>query len=185
MAIVDYESLKAAFIVISHRSDSADYIDVIQGLAERRIANDLRAPEMEINVTLSCNQEFMPLPSDFIEATKINDEDINANGVFDSYEIVGKTIKLSPVASSTNVVDVYVNYYAEQDALIDNTDTHNTLVQNSNVYLSALMLEFAINSQNYELQNTWLNYYSDAIQQANGKANKIKYPGGSLQVRSI
>jgi len=185
MAITDYESLKDAFVALSHRSDSDDYIDTLQGLSERRIANDLRTQEMEINVTLVCDEEFESLPSNFLEATKINDEDVDANGYFDSYEIVGKTIKIKPVASASNVVNIYINYYAEQSALSNNSDTHDALIKNSNVYLAALMLEYAIMSKDELSKTTWLTYYTDAITQSNNRANKIKYPGGSLQVRSV
>lgn len=185
MAITNYQTLKADFAVLVKRSDTANYVDVLMNLAEKRIKNDLRVQAMETQVNLLCDEEFEALPSDYLQPIKIGDETPDANGEFDSYEIIGKTIKLDPVASASNQVTVVINYYAEPSALVDNADTHTTLVDHSNVYIAALMLEYGVFKEDDELINRWVTHYQDAITQANDAAEKMKYPGGSLQVRNV
>jgi len=185
MAIVDYGTLKTAFATLSKRGDTVNYVDTLMGLAEKRIATDLLTQTMEVNYELVCNAKWNALPADVIKITKINDEDADVDGKFDSYEIVGTNLKTSPVSSATNVVNVNINYYAEPDTLVNDADSHATLVKHSNVYLAALMLEFAIYKEDDKMIGKRLPYYQDAIEQANTIANEVKYPGGSLQVRNI
>lgn len=181
----NYAALKTAFAVTTHRGDTANYVDTLQALAEDRIANDLRVQEMETIIDLTCSGEWTSFPADYLEAKRIGDEDPDENGYFDSYEIVGHSIRLTPVASASNQVDVELVYYQRQSALTQDADTHSALTANSNIYLAALMIEYAIFAEDDALLDKWVKHYTDGIEGANQRARNAKYPGGSLQVRSV
>ena len=68
MAITNYTELKTAVANFLARSDLTDRIPEFIALAEARLSRELesRSQEKRANATLTANDEFVALPTDFV-----------------------------------------------------------------------------------------------------------------------
>lgn len=194
---MNYAELKTNVASWIHRTDLTDLIPTFIEMARSRICHDLESPHLDKRSALSFTSEYTSLPTDavIIHSVKIDDRKINywtedqivQNG-YDSavgneaiYTIVANEIRVIGAPTSANGEIVYraipaaMSLDADQDVILANYPQ---------LYIYAAQLEFLNWAEDEERALAVVNYYSDAINQINNTASKLKMPSGTLAVRS-
>jgi hypothetical protein len=201
MALQNYGELKAAIASFAHRTDLANAMDLIVGLATSRIAKDLRSMAMEYRSRDTITSAFHPTPNDYIELRNLHieangnryrlnylpPEQIDyeyggaASGMPKAFTIFDSQIEFRPAPDTSYDVEIY--YFAKPNDLEIDTDTNVALTNHPEVYLYACLMEVAIYLEDDNLLQKWGILYDREIAKVNSAANRAHYPNGNLQQR--
>lgn len=188
-----YATLKSDIAAWTHRADLTGVIPSFVAMAETDIYKTgkpvLRVREMETEATLTVTSLTATLPSDFLEARYIKQDDSGERTLFyrppedwtqdhsGYFTIVGDEIRL-PTGFTANLNLVY---YAKPAAMSADGDTNSVLESYYQAYLSASLKYAFTYTQNLNAAQLHENALSSFISAANA-ANKNVI--GPLAVRS-
>ena len=193
MAISTYTELKTEVADFSHRTDLTAKMDTFCILAEAVINKDLRTLDMETILSVTFNDAFYSLPSDYMEIRAIHLENdgarvpiqsfsmqqldaiySRATGTAAGFAIHGGKLELRPAPSATETVDGEISYYKRVDTLTSNA-TNDILTKFPMIYLSAMMLQVYLYLQDDDELNKWASVYQTQISAANKSAQGGRY----------
>lgn len=152
---MNYSELKTAVADWLHRDDLTSKIDTFIDLFEARANRMLRVPDMEQRATRLATDEYIALPSDFLEVRNIqvntsvpymleyaSPQNIDAKGTGSGdpryYTIVGNEFQLWPSASGKTVE---ISYYKKIPALSDSNTSNWLLNGYEDYYLNGVIAE--------------------------------------------
>jgi len=191
---MDYTQLKSEVIDWSHRTDIDSKMDLFTELAESVINKDLRTIEMEKRTFITVDDAFVDLPDDYIELRALELEltgrravlkfftpqqlDIitsNGSGNPYGYTIQGNQIEIRPAADSSAPISGEITYIAEVPTLVTNAD-NIILDKYPLIYLSAMMIQVYLYTQDAEELSKWTESYNSQIKMANKSAGRYVLP---------
>jgi hypothetical protein len=175
MALATYSDLKSTIADYLNRADLTSVIPTFITLAEAKFNRELRLRDMLSRAEATSDNEFVALPSDFLEAylLELNMENIapqqplafvgpneakslKANKIINKvryFTLIDGAFELLP--SPTYNVDLLLTYYAKIPAL-SNTQTTNWLMTKSpDLYLYSSLLEATPYLKNDERVQIW------------------------------
>lgn len=188
MAITDYSGLVQAVKDFAHRSDLTNYMDTFIGLAEDRMAHDMRVRELEATTTGTLSGITLNLPADYRAmrrftidtTTKYSPEIIGADGLRSKYTvgngipnyaaIVGSNIEFNrtPDSAYTYTLD----YYTNPEALTSTNTTTDMLTRYPGIYLYSTLMEVAIFTKNDQDFARYGAKYRELVNFANHSAKQ-------------
>lgn len=195
MSFADYTALKTALDALFQRADvtTSDFMDPATYMAERRMYDLLRVPEMiTIDESFAHTARYTDLPTGFLEMdnvigtfngkrreleawTKGQVSAYESEGVGSAhgYTIVGKKIELIPSVDAT----LELVYYGTFDSLVSGTnDIHTTY---PDVYLYGVATELAISRQDEKRLSIYDARFKAALKDANDAAKRLKIGRGA------
>lgn len=189
---MNYGELKTAVALYAHRSDLASKFPTFLALAEERIyTGEANAPKVRVAAMEQYAQMADGVrPAGFLEAIRITEADSpdkhldycpmaslgNARRAF-SWD--GTTL----VLSSDQGFPVDMTYYAKLSTPVIDTDTNWLLENHSRVYLSAVLVEVGMYTQNDALAAREAGNYASAVNALNSKERAAQLSGSPLKVR--
>lgn len=194
---MNYAELKTNVADWIH-SELTAQIPIFIEMARSRIVHDCESMHLDKRVTATLTSEYTNLPTDavVIHSIKIDGRKINfwtedqveqaglggAVGNEAIYTIVANQIRVigPPAAAELEIV-----YRAIPASMTLDTDQDVILANYPQLYIYGSELEYLNYSENEDRAAKVAIYYSDAIDQINQAANRIKYPDGALAVRSL
>ncbi len=157
MTISTYADLQSEVGEWLQRSDLSARIPVFIELATARFNRELRTPEMESLVSATADNEYVDLPTDFLQIRAIETGDDrmdymaperfqtyvarNATPAVPVYTIVDMALRVYPAPSVTSTLALEVLYYARIPELVDAGDTNWLLDVHPDAYLFASLVE--------------------------------------------
>ena len=200
MALSNYSELKTEVEAFSHRSDLTDKMDTFCLLAESVINKDLRTHDMEKRLSITFDDAFEDLPSDYLEIRALHVEDGNcrvpikqytpqqldrlysaATGTIGGFTIQGGQLELRPAASVTATVDGELTYFARVPTLVTNS-TNDIFTNFPLIYLSSMLVQLSLYLQDEEEINRWSQMYDSQISEANKSSQGGRYLLPQVQV---
>lgn len=190
---MDYTQLKSEVTDWSHRSDLSTKMDLFTELAEAVINKDLRTIDMEVRTPITIDDAFYDLPDDYIELRALQLE-LNTGGVLKyftpqqldiithndtgnpyAYTIQGGQLEIRPAVDPTAPIDGEMTYIARIPTLVTN-GTNTILDKFPLIYLSAMMIQVYLYTQDREELGTWTESYNSQIKMANKSAGRYVLP---------
>lgn len=200
MPIGTYSELQSAIAGWLNREDLTARIPDFIALAEARLSDDLRVRQMEERATAPFNEEYEPLPSDFLEMRQLKlltnpiatliyktptvldtDSPSTAPGQPVFYTIIGSEVRLKPPPDTTYTAELV--YYQSIPALSDAAPTNWLLTSRPNAYLYASLIEAAPYLGDDERIKTWEFLYTRAIEQITQADERARWNGAALTVQ--
>lgn len=176
--MTNYTQLQADVASYLHRTDLSTPIQGFIEKARLRVARDLRSLEQETTATLtSPTAGVFALPANYVELRRVSSEDVplrsaNQNELDyweDSadpavYAIQGRNL-WAPGATTVNIT-----YFAIEAALTSGGTEHPTMAAWPQVWLYASLVEGALYTRDFELQDRVLLLYSAEVEAINNRA---------------
>lgn len=184
--------LRTAVSAYAHRNDLNTLFPTFVELAEQRIyTGEANAPKVRV----AAMQQFAQLadgtrPAGFLEAIRITEADspdkplsytpMAALGqAVHAYSWDGETL----VLSSDQGFPVDMTYYSKLATPAADTDTNWLLINHSRLYLSAVLVEVGMYTQNEALAAREAGNYASAANAINSKERAAQISGSLLKVR--
>lgn len=177
--------LKAADFMLVAEADLN--IPVFIRLAEAQFEPILRVREMEKTVNYIVGSESLTVPTDFLEARSLTLPDSGQKLTYVSmdefrarkssaatpciFTIWGEELLVYPEPNADGTVQMVLDYMARVSPLSEAAAVNPILKKYPDIYLYGLLTNSAGYLKDPEMQSTWGNLFSSAIQSAN-KANK-------------
>lgn len=195
---MNYTELKTAISDWEHRSYDAGKVDLFIDLFEARINRNLRVPEMEKRATATPTDEYVALPTDFLELRNIqingtnvtlleyaSPQKIDAMGLTTGtayyYSLVGNEFQLNPSAAGS---EVEIAYYAKITPLSDAEPTNFLIESHPDYYLMGCIHEaliYAIDDRAAQVAQMVAEKETAIIRKGTAK----KYGAGPLVVSAV
>jgi hypothetical protein len=196
--IIDYGTLKDAITSYLHRTDQESNIPIFCQLGIKKISRECLSvhQEDEYSFTWTAGDTAVTLPSDFKVLRGITADDIpldqltlyqkgldrnNTSGTAYYYTISNNELVLHPSPDADS--DVVMKYY-NTISLSADTDTHNLLVANPNIFVYAAMREAAMYIENDEAIAKWGSLLSEEIISENNSTKETLWSGSPLTMIS-
>lgn len=199
MAITNYSELKTAIADFLNRDDLTSAIPTFISLAEADIARKVRHWSQEKRVTTNVDQRYEGLPSDFLEAVRVqlNDGQLrpmssdqmaserkrqqDTAGEPKYFYLSANQIELYPTPSESTELSLL--YYARVPALSDSEPTNWMLTNNPDVLLYGALVHSAPYLQEDARSALWAGLYQNAVDSLNRESNITQASGGALVMR--
>ena len=199
--ITDVGTLTLAINDWLSRSDLIYAVPEFIGLAEERIARDVRCRQMVTSATLAtvAGVESVALPDRWLEGVSLRivtpqmrleyltPEALRGafgstySGLPSVYTIEGTNIILGPVPAQ--VYDLQATYYARFEAL-ETSNTNALLVASPSLYLFGALAEAAPYLMDDQRAGMWEAKYAAAVRQVNATESSAASAGTSLRIRT-
>jgi hypothetical protein len=175
MALATYSDLKSTIADYLNRADLTSVIPTFITLAEAKFNRELRLRDMLTRAEATSNNEYVALPSDFLEAyiLELNMENIaaqqplafvgpneakslKANKIINKvryFTLIDGAFELLPAPTSN--VDLLLTYYAKIPALSDSQTTNWLMTKSPDLYLYSSVLEATPYLKNDERLQIW------------------------------
>lgn len=175
MALATYSDLKSTIADYLNRADLTSVIPTFITLAEAKFNRELRLRDMLTRAEATSNNEYVALPSDFLEAyiLELNMENIaaqqplafvgpneakslKANKIINKvryFTLIDGAFELLP--APTDNVDLLLTYYAKIPALSDSQTTNWLMTKSPDLYLYSSVLEATPYLKNDERLQIW------------------------------
>ena len=199
MTISTYTELKTEVADFAHRTDLTSKMDTFCILAEAVINKDLRTLDMETILSVTFNDAFYDLPSNYLEIRAIhivNDgarvpiksytpQQLDAlysraTGTIAGFAIHGGQMELRPAAGASDTVDGEITYYKRVTTLTG-TATNDILTKFPMIYLSSMMMQLYLYLQDDTELSKWASIYDSQIKQANKSAQGGRHYNPQVQ----
>jgi hypothetical protein len=198
MAITNYTELQSALASWLDRSDLTSRIPEFIALAEDSLNKRLRIRAMENRATATVNEEYVALPTGFLEMRNfqlntspkqrldfVTPENIDTfwtsstTGLPKFYTFIGGEIQLAPAPASSYTAEM--DYYKKWDIATDST---NWLLTNApRVYLYGTLLQAEPFLKNDKRLGVWEQMFEKALAEVELADSRERHSGGSLVVR--
>ena len=203
MSIDNYSELKTALENWLDRTDLNARIPEFIQLAEVRIQRLLRPLGIEgrAYTTMVSGQEYYTLPTDFLSCRNVQ---VNSNpvrklvyrspeqldheypysesGTPKAYTIIGTELQIKPLPSSTDNLEIA--YFKKITPLSDANTTNWTITNAPDLILYGSLIEAEAYLVNDPRVGLWKNAYDEALSLINTEADKGRYSGSQLQIRT-
>ena len=205
MAISTKAELHTAIANWLNRSDLTARIPEFITLAEASFNRILRARDMLVRSTASVTNQYISIPTDFLEMLNIEltstsppkrlvyitsdrsddyrEKQNNTAGTPGYYTIEGNSIQLLPTPSAS--VTVQLNYYQDIPALSGLADSDNNwlLLAHPDVYLYGTLMQASPYLMDQEKTQMWDGLLARSLQEVQMSDEKSRYAGGTLNMR--
>jgi hypothetical protein len=194
--ITNYATLQAAVADYLNRTDLTSQIQTFIQFVEADLNTRLRCREMVVRATTTSNQEFVTLPSDFLQALNLQitdgktplryvtldeaDQIKNAKIYHKvmAYSIVDGAIELVP--APTDNVEIDMVYYQEVPSLTDVAPTNWLLTKAPDVYLYGALVHAAPFLVDDQRIGTFGQFYSQRVEALNADSDRAVHSGSPL-----
>ncbi len=184
--------LRAALADYTTRDDLPT--STLIALAESKFASSVkhRLSETQIDIPVAKGARSFPLPADFREARSFKvagrpltlasiDALDGSPGCTDRYAIVGNAVHLH--SAPAEPITVALTYYARVPALTEAAPTNWLLTTFPDVYLYAVLVEYAIWAQDQEKQASYATLLGVALGNLSADYTRSAFSGSTLQTR--
>lgn len=194
---MNYGELKTNIASWIHKNNLTTEIVIFIEMSRSRIVHDLDSVHLYKRVSATLTTEYTNLPSDLVElrTVKIDGRNINfwtedqvvqegldsAVGNEAIYTIVANQLRVIGAPDSAELELVYKAIPVSMSA---DGDQDVILANYPQLYIYAAELEYLLWSENEDRAAKVVNYYKDAITQINDSSSRMRYPSGTLAVRS-
>lgn len=196
MALDNYANLKASVISWMGRNDLSSLTDDFIDMAESRMyANDreiirLRSMEARATATLAASEQFLALPTDFLEARRLKYDLTNQNDVFLEFRVPNALIyqdstgmpKYFTVTSqfeferpADTAYTLEIQYYKRLTALSSSNTANDILTNYPDVYLYGCLWAANQYAAEEERAEYFYNSFISAIAGANDQDKAGRY----------
>ena len=197
--ITNYATLQAAVADYLNRTDLTSQIQTFIQFVEADLNTRLRCREMVVRATTTSNQEFVTLPSDFLQALNLQITDgktplryvtldeadqIKNARIYNSvmaYSIVDNAIELVP-APAVNV-EIDMVYYQKIPALSDAATTNWLLLKSPDIYLYGALVHAAPFLLDDQRIGTFGQFYSQRVEALSAEPDRAVHSGSPLVSR--
>ena len=201
MAISTYSELKSAVADFLNRDDLTSVIPTFISLAEAQINRDLRHWKMEQRSTAEIDDQFLTLPTDWLETIRINVQDtvpyalnlVSRDQIqdmrFKGDDVAGKPLyycvlagelELYPTPDAT--YDINMTYIQKIASLSDSNTSNWLLADSPDLYLYAVLLETAIYLRDDERITAYAGMYQQKLAAMNSTSAKAVVSGSGLKL---
>lgn len=195
MALATYTDLKASIAGWLNRSDLTARIPDFIALAEAAMSRRLRVSEMIVRATATTDDEFVALPTGYLEDVAValsggealqpmsHDRLVAAKaqaaevGEPRFYARVGESLQLYPAPDRSYTLAM--TYYGKPTALSDSVASNWILAKAPDAYLYGALLQAAPYLRDAERLSAWSGLYQGAM---NGIEASDVVPRGALRV---
>mgnify|MGYP003325222986 FL=1 len=200
MAITDYDTLQSAIADWLNRADLTSQIQTFIQLAESDLNTRLRTREMIVRAQATSDEEFVQLPTDWLEAINIQLVDgksplryvsmdqadiIVARQEFTSvtfYSIMDSAIELVPAPSDD--VEIEMVYYKKIPALSDTNTTNWLLTKAPDIYLYGALSHASPFIMDDQRMPMFAQLYLARTESLNDESKISTHSGGPLVART-
>lgn len=200
MSITTYAELQTAVANWLDRDDLETRVTEFITLAEADIFDDLRIREMQTRADVTIDDEFVTIPTGFVEAVRFHidaspihlleyrdPQQLNmwtsgTSGRPDFYTIIGTEFQFDRTGSSSYTGKLV--YYKKPTSLSDSNTSNDVLSNYPNIYLYGALVHSEPFIGNDARMQTWKLMYTSAVKKANRMAEKALYGGSQLQMTS-
>lgn len=197
--ITNYSTLQSAIADYLNRQDLTSQIPMFIQFVEGDLNTRLRCREMIVRATTTNDEEFVSLPSDFIEAVNLQIVDgktplryvtideadqIKASQLYSSvvaYSIMDSAIELIPAPSDN--VQIEMVYYQKIPALSDVNTTNWLLTKAPDVYLYGALVHAAPFLLDDQRIGTFGSFYSQRVEGLSAASDRAIHSGSPLVSR--
>jgi hypothetical protein len=188
MALTNYTELKSAVADWLNRADLTSQIPDFIALAEARFNRNIRTRDMITRQVATTNNEFVPVPNDWLETyqlelppsvsigvrTPLQYISPNEAAVYQASEMAGKTryytiidglFELVPKPATGATVTLTCVYYARIPALTGSNSSNWLLQKAPDLYLYQSLAAAAPYLNNDERISTWLSMVGQGIEE--------------------
>jgi hypothetical protein len=197
--ITNYSTLQSAVADYLNRADLTSQIPMFIQFVEADISTRLRCREMVVRATTTNDEEFVELPTDFLQALNLQivggktplryvtlDEadQIKASQIYTqvvAYTIVDGAIELVPAPADD--VQIEMVYYQQVPPLSNVTTTNWLLSKSPDVYLYGALVHAAPFLMDDQRINTFASFYSQRVEALNLDSDRAVHSGSPLVAR--
>lgn len=197
--ITNYATLQSAIADYLNRQDLTSQIPMFIQFVEADLNTRLRSRQMVVRATATSDEEFVTLPSDFIEALNLQITDgktplryvtldeadqIKNARIYNSvmaYSIVDNAIELVP-APAVNV-EIDMVYYQKIPALSDAATTNWLLLKSPDIYLYGALVHAAPFLLDDQRIGTFGQFYSQRVEALSAESDRAVHSGSPLVSR--
>ena len=194
--ITNYATLQAAVADYLNRQDLTSQIQTFIQFVEADLSTRLRCREMVVRATTTSDEEFVTLPSDFIEALNLQitdgktplryvtldeaDQIKNAQIYHKvmAYSIVDSAIELVP--APTDNVEIDMVYYQKVPSLTDVATTNWLLAKAPDIYLYGALVHAAPFLVDDQRIGVFSQFYSQRVEALNSESDRAVHSGSPL-----
>ena len=198
--ITDYDTLQSAIADWLNRADLTSQIQTFIQLAESDLNTRLRTREMIVRAQATSDEEFVQLPTDWLEAINIQLVDgksplryvsmdqadiIVARQEFTSvtfYSIMDSAIELVPAPSDD--VEIEMVYYKKIPALSDTNTTNWLLTKAPDIYLYGALSHASPFIMDDQRMPMFAQLYLARTESLNDESKISTHSGGPLVART-
>ena len=201
MAITTYAELKSAVADFLNRDDLTNTIDTFIGMAEAQLNRDVRHWKMEQRSTAEIDDQYLTLPTDWLETIRITMQDTvpyvlnlasrdqieeyrlrgaNVSGKPVYYSHIAGEIELYPTPDAT--YDVELLYTQKIEALSDSNTSNWLLALAPDLYLYAVLMETAIYLHDDDRIAAYASIYQSKLAALNAESKKATVSGTGLKL---
>ena len=198
--ITDYASLKTAIADYLNRDDLIDRIPTFIQLAEAEMNMRLRTREMIIRAEATSDNEYVQLPSDWLEAIRLKIVDgtsplryvtldeaeqiLNDRSITRvmAYSLMNGAIELVPAPGDD--VDIEMVYYGKIPSLSNSNTTNWLLTKAPDAYLYAALMHAAPFLMDDQRMPTFASLYNARLEGLNYESDKATHSGSPLIARA-
>jgi hypothetical protein len=194
--ITNYATLQSAVADYLNRADLTSQIQTFIQFVEADLSTRLRCREMVVRATTTSDEEFVTLPSDFIEALNLQitdgktplryvtldeaDQIKNAQIYHKvmAYSIVDSAIELVP--APTDNVEIDMVYYQKVPSLTDVATTNWLLAKAPDIYLYGALVHAAPFLVDDQRIGVFSQFYSQRVEALNSESDRAVHSGSPL-----
>ena len=198
--ITDYSTLQSTIADYLNRSDLSSQIQTFIQFAEADLNTRLRCREMIVRSEVTSNQEYIDLPSDWLEGINVHIADgtsplryvtldeadrVNKQQTFTKpmfYSIMDGAMQIVPPQSAD--IDLVMVYYSKIPALSDAVTTNWLLTKAPDVYLYGALSHSAPFLMDDARMATFGQVYLARVQSLIDEASKSLHSGSPLVARA-
>ena len=201
MAITTYAELKSAVADFLNRDDLTNTIDTFIDMAEAQLNRDVRHWKMEQRSTAEIDDQYLTLPTDWLETIRITMQDTvpyvlnlasrdqieeyrlrgaNVSGKPVYYSHIAGEIELYPTPDATYNIEML--YAQKIDALSDSNTSNWLLTEAPDLYLYAVLMETAIYLRDDDRIAAYASMYQNKLAALNASSKKATVSGTGLKL---
>lgn len=201
MAITTYAELKSAVADFLNRDDLTNTIDTFIDMAEAQLNRDIRHWKMEQRSTAEIDDQYLTLPTDWLETIRITMQDTvpyvlnlasrdqieeyrlrgaNVSGKPVYYSHIAGEIELYPTPDAT--YDIELLYTQKIEALSDSNTSNWLLALAPDLYLYAVLMETAIYLHDDDRIAAYASIYQSKLAALNAESKKATVSGTGLKL---
>ena len=201
MAITTYSELKSAVADFLNRDDLTSVIPTFISMAEAALNRDVRHWRMEQRSTAEIDDQFLTLPTDWLETKRITVSDtvpyalnlVSRDSMQDfrykGDDVAGKPLYFAHIAGEIELYptpdatyDIDMLYLKKIEALSDSNTTNWLLTEAPDVYLYAVLIETAIYLRDDERIAAYAALYKSKLDALNASSAKSTVSGTGLKL---
>jgi hypothetical protein len=197
-----YDSLKTVIADTLNRTDLDSAIPAFIALCETQTERQLRVRQMMASTTISVDQEFVPLPADFLETRSIvlntspvrllNFRTIDSMAQYKAnfpapsrpseFTVIGSNFQFLPMPDTT--YNATLTYYQSIPRLSATMQTNWLLAKAPDIYLYGALINSAPYLKEDARIQTWATYYQGAVDALSVEDDRAQTAASGLKAKA-